>query len=182
MFYVMSQHDARQRFFVLVIFRPRSLHSQWSMSSEFVMLPKIINILKWSGYLQISEVSKYFNAYQKSQHIFLDKCVHIWNLEHWCLVALLPKHHLTFAVYETLFLLMIVFRYFFNGNLSIPENPNIMSGWEDGEDGYYLQQLLSLNFAKRSTFKSKHINNISDRFCLTELSCFSYKLLVIYTL
>lgn len=146
------------------------------------MLPKIINILKWAAYLQISKVSKYFNGYQKSHHIFLDKCVHIWNLKHWCMVALLPKHHLTFAVYETLFLLMIVFRYFFNGNISFPEIPSSMSGWEDGEGGYYIQQLLSPNFAKKSTFTSKHISHILNGFFPTELSWFSHNLLVIYTM
>lgn len=97
-------------------------------------------------------------------------------------MALLPKRHLTFAAYETLFLLVILFSYFFNGKLSFPENPNIMSGLEDSADSNYIQQLLSLNFAKISTFKSKCINHISDGFCLPQLSCFSYKLLVIYTM
>lgn len=84
--------------------------------------------------------------------------------------------------YETLILLMILFRYFFNGNLSFPENPDIMSGWEGCEDGHYIQQLLSLNFAKRSTFKSKHMNHTLDGFYPPELSCFSYKLFAIYTM
>lgn len=57
-----------------------------------------------------------------------------------------------------------------------------MSEWEADEDGHYIQQLLCLNFAKISALKSKHVNRLSDGFFLPELSCFSYRLFVIYTM